>query len=322
MRIRFLWIIFTTLLILAVPVWFLLSEQLAGRSDRAETAALDEIGASTDSIRIGLIPERDIFQQRRRYQALAAYIADRLDRPVELVTNNTYQGVLGDFEASKIDGAFLGSLVAVLAMDRYDARVIAKPKLKNGVTTYRGVLVVRNESPIREVADLAGRSVAMVKATTAGDLFPIAEFSRLGLLGGVDAPAMIWVGTHDAAVRSVVDGHTDAGAVKDIRLDAFEIAHPEARLRRIAVGEAVPNNALLLRSGVADQLGTALSTILLAMDEDPEGRLALEQFGAVRFVPCDAGEYHAVYDMAESLGERWELLAVSGPPPTREDTRQ
>jgi phosphonate transport system substrate-binding protein len=312
---RIAWIILTgALVLLAIGAAVCLS-CLPGPSEPG--ADLPGPGQQTPALRIGLIPERDVFAQRARYRALADYLAARLERPVELVTNNTYEGVLDDFASGRVDAAFLGSLVAVLAMDRHDARVVLKPELPGGVTTYRGVILVRPDSAIERVDDLGGRSIAMVKATTAGDLFPVFELARCGLLSSPTPPDRVWVGTHDAVMKEVMAGRVDAGAAKDLRLEAYEAEHPDRRFRRLAVSDPVPNNALVLRRAVADELGPRLAEILRQMDGDPAGRQTLAEFGAVRFVPCVAEEYEAIYVMVEALGERWSALGVSGPAPTR-----
>jgi phosphonate transport system substrate-binding protein len=308
------WIILAAALVcltLAVIIW------LGGDTLSPGVDAAGGVDASTarEPLRIGLIPERDIFEQRRRYEALASYIASVLGRPVELVTNNTYEGVLDDFATGQVDAAFLGSFVAVLAMDRYDARVLVKPETPAGVTTYRSVLFTRADAPIGSIEELAGRSIAMVKATTAGDLFPIHVMVQGGLLDAAAGVDFRWVGTHDAAIQEVVEGRTDAGAAKDLRLIAYEQSHPVVRLRRLEVGPSVPNNALFAGALMPEELAEGLATMLTTMHDEPAGRTTLETFGAGRFVPCEANEYEAIYQMVEGLGDDWSKLGVSGPPP-------
>ncbi len=266
-------------------------------------------------LRIGLIPERDIFQQRKRYLALADYLSKRLGRPVELATLNTYEGVLLDFAEKKIDGAFLGSLVGVLAMDRMGAKVVVKPRYGDDVTTYHGVLVVRGDSPIRTLEQLRGKSIAMVKATTAGHIFPGCVFMRLGLYGAPDSPKTIWSGTHDEALMKVVEGHADAGAIKNLRLKELLQANPDWNIRILARGNDVPNNGLFLRRDVSQELATKLSDILLGMDTDPDGDKALTAMGIQSFVPCTPVEYISVYTMVRCIETSWNEIGVPGPAP-------
>jgi phosphonate transport system substrate-binding protein len=268
-------------------------------------------------VRIGLTPERDVFEQRRRYRTLADYLAVELNRPVELVTARSYMGILSDFEEGVVDAAFLGSLVTLLSVDRLGTQVVAKPQLAGGATTYRGVIFVTPDSPVQSIEDLAGRSIAMVRSTTGGNLFPICEMVRRGMFSSDHPPQIVWVGTHDDVIHEVMAGRADAGGMKDLRLDSYENAHPRLSMRRLAISEPVPENALVVRADLDIELAQRLEQTLMGMDQDPAGRQVLQQFGAQRFVSCSVDEYGAIYDMVEWLGTDWERVGVPGPPPRR-----
>ena len=266
-------------------------------------------------LRIGLVSERDIFAQRAHYRKLADYLADRLDRPVELVTLNSYQAIIGDFERARVDAAFLGSFVAVMSNDRLGIRPLVRPVEGQGPAEYRGAIIVPENSPIRTVADLAGRSIAMVRMTTAGHLFPVLLTVRHKLTGPGSLPRFVWVGTHDQVAAEVAAGHVDAGAIKDLRLDAWQREHPGVRFRRLASSPLVPENALWVRADLAGTVGPRVAAVLLKMDSDPAGRGVLEAFGAVRFAPCRCLDYKPVFEMVDQLGADWTRMEVPGPPP-------
>ncbi len=312
---RLFWVIMSIVLValtLALLAWLGSLQQPTAASEAERNGP-----GAAETLRLSLIPERDIFEQRRRYQRLAAYLGPRLGCDVQVVTQNTYEAALADLENGAADGAFLGSFVSVLAMDRCGAKVLVKPETSGGVTTYRGVLFVREGSPIRSVTDLAGKSIAMVRATTAGDLFPIAEMKGAGILDGDNQPTIRWVGTHDEAIHEVMEGRVDAGAAKDLRLDAYRREHPQAALVRLAESAAVPNNALLLTPTAAARWGEGLREVLLGMSHESEGQRVLAEFGADRFVPANAAEYESIHRMVEALGDDWQRLGVSGAAPRR-----
>lgn len=262
---------------------------------------------------LALIPERDIFAQRQRYQALAGEIARHMNRPVELVSLSTYQSVLLEMKEKRIDGAFVGSLLAVQAHDQLDARILAKPQSLAGGTTYTGVIIVAKNSPIQNVSELAGKSIAMVRTTTAGCLFPTYLFYQNKMLDDeTRKPQMRWVGTHDQVIREVLAGTVDAGAVKNLRLEAFLTDNPKAQIRQLAVSAEVPDNGLIVRGDIpADQV-QKLKATLLDMDKDVQGQQALAVFGIQRFLPCDIDEYHAVYEMIKAIGPHYQPLGVLG----------
>jgi phosphonate transport system substrate-binding protein len=288
----------------------------------APLAHFDQAAASTSTdpqpFRLALIPERDIFAQRRKHQALADYLARELHTPVQIVTLNTYEGVLLDFQQEKIDGAFLGSMVTVLAYDRLGAQVIAKPEYPGHISTYCGVIIVPVDSPIQSVDQLAGRSLAMVKTTTAGHIFPIDLLLANHLLDGPNPPQLRWVGTHDDVIRVVMQGQIEAGAVKNLRLNAFERSH-ENMIRRLAQSDEVPSNALVVRRDLPQDLTDRLRTILLEMENTDQGRAALADFGAERFLPCQIQQYQPIYDMADRLGPAWEKYELGSPAPASID---
>ena len=317
-KMKTVWIVLnTTLVVLLVGtlVW-VANGPFAGPPKREERPAPppEQPGAV---LRLGLTPDRDIFAHRNRYRQLVDYLSNRLNRPVKLVTLSTYELVLKDFAEKEIDGAFLGSLVAVLAMDRLDAKVIVKPERRDGSSSYHGVIFVRDDSPIRDLDDLAGGTIAMVRTTTAGHVFPACMMMRTGLWERSDQPRIIWMGTHDDVATSVMEGTADVGAVKDLRLDALLETHSEWNIRRLTTSKRMPNNALILRSDLAEDLGPKLSNALLAMDSDDQGRKALKAMDVVRFVPCRQVDYSSVYDMVECVLPAWKQIGIPGPVPRR-----
>ena len=298
-------------LVVALLVW-------ADRFDQNPRQDEDQAttSAPAPALRLGVVPERDIYAQRRRSQACAQNPRAQLGARLQLAALRLYPGVLDELAQKKIDGAFVGSLVAVLAVDRLGAQLIVKPQQPDGGWTYRGVVFVREDSPIRSVRDLSGRTIAMLRATTAGDLFPIYLLHGEGMLDGPEAPTMRWMGTHDQVIEQVIDGYADAGAVKDLRLASFESTHAHTPLRRLAESDPVPNNSLVLRGDLPPERVAQVRRLLLDMHTTEDGRATLASFGAARFLACELDEFHAIYRMVQALGPAWERLRVDGPAPT------
>lgn len=285
---------------------------------RASAATPASAPSTSNTIRIGLVPERDIFALRRRYLALGQYLSGKLGRPVEIATLNTYQAVLDDFSEKQIEAAVLGSFVAVLAHDRLDARILLKTETADGPSEYHGVIIVPAASKITEVDQLAGHSIALVPTTSGGQLFPMQLLAERKLLGKVTIEQ---VGTHDEAILGLMNGKFDAAGVKDLRLAALEKAHPELKVRVLATSKAFPNASLVVRADVADTLGPELVKVMLAMSDDSEGRKTLDALGARRYLPCDIGQFNEVYQLIERIDANWKELGISGEPPRRPASR-
>lgn len=283
------------------------------------TGNLSRAAASVEvrPLRIGVIPERNIFEQRARFRILADYLSRELQQPVELVTASSYENVIQDFADQQVDVAFLGSLVTVLTVDRVNAHLIAKTELLGGISTYRGVLFVPSDSKIKSFDDLSGKSIALVRTTTAANLFPMYEIIRRGLLKSPNPPKIIWVGTHDDVFTEVAERRADAGAIKDLRLDQLESSESSQQFVRLATSPAVPESALVIRDKLNPQIAASVKRAILTMDSTSAGRDALKSFGAERFVPCQIEEYKAIFDMVDVVRDQWSQTGISVPPPAR-----
>jgi len=302
---------------------------LSALPDRQPAAVLASNGLPAVTFRLGLVPDRNISEQRQAFRALAAYLEThvRLNRRmstegaapalhVELVTSTNYASILKDFHDGDVDGAFLGSLVALLAVDRCGAQVVAKSENQAGLDTYAGVLFVSENSPITSLAGLRGKKLAGVRTTMAGSIYPLFAFDR----AGVDAaalPELVWCGTHDDVIDEVIAGHVDAGAVKDVRLNAYEREHAGVKFRRLGSGPRAPDNALVVGSNTPADLRDALLAALLAMRQDSQAEPVLEKLGLNGFAACELSEYAGLYDMIESLGPRWAATGIDGRAPHR-----
>lgn len=266
-------------------------------------------------IRIGLVPERNIFALRKHYRALADYLQGRLGRPVELVVTSSYSGILDDFQEHQVDVAFLGSLVTVLAVDRMGAKVMLRTELPGGVSTYHGVLCVPEDSPIRDVAGLAGKRLAVVRTTTGGNLYPLYALAENGILTGEKRPKLVWMGTHDDAITAMMQGEADAAGVKDLRLQALLLANPQWKVRVLGTSGSVPENTLVVRGDLADTTGKEVAAALLGMEANPEGQAILKEYGAQRFLPCGIEDFGTVFQIVQRLGPAWSQLELEGPAP-------
>jgi phosphonate transport system substrate-binding protein len=83
----------------------------------------------------------------------------------------------------------------------------------DGYESYRVVVIVRADSPFRQLSDLKGKRVAHTSATSnSGNLAPRAFFPEFGLVPDQDYQ-VIYSGGHDRSVMGVNSGDYDAAPV-------------------------------------------------------------------------------------------------------------
>jgi phosphonate transport system substrate-binding protein len=267
------------------------------------TAATPAEGATPPApLRIGLIPEMNIFRQKARFKPLGEYLGRKLGLPVEFTILPRYGNILDTFEAQGLDGAFFGSFTGALAIERLRAVPLARPVNLDGTSTYHGYVFVRKDSGLRNVADLRGKRMAFVdRATTAGYLFPRAWLRQ----HGVSTPERFFsetyfTGSHDAAVAAVLERKADVGAAKHSVFDQLRRENPIVARDLVVLADSptVPSNGLCVRPTLAPELQDALRRALLELGRDPAGAPVLAQLGALRFVETSARDYAPVFDMA------------------------
>lgn len=255
---------------------------------------------------LGLIPEMNIFKQKKRFKPLGDYLAKKTGMPVEFTILSRYGNIIESFRTERMDGAFFGSFTGALAIRKLSVIPLARPVNLDGSSTYQGYLFVRKDSGVKTISDMKGKRMAYVeKATTAGYLFPLAWFREHGVtnLDGYFSET-IFTGSHDAAINAVLDHRADIGAAKHSMWNRVKLDNPrvDRELVILAQSPAVPSNGLCVRKDLPSALVAKLRDALLNLDREAEGKKVLEQFGALKFIETTAGDYQPVFDMAREAG--------------------
>jgi len=258
------------------------------------------------TLRIGLIPEQNIFNQLERYQPLAGYLSRKVGAKIELKILPRYGNIIDNFQSENLDGAFFGSFTYALAHAKLGVSAVARPLALDNTSTYYGVIFVRRDSGIRTIKEMKGKRFAFVdKATTAGYLLPLEFFFE----GGVKDyrkyfKETYFTGTHEDAIYDVLNKRADVGAAKNTMY--YRLASQDPRVRRelqiLTRSPDVPENGLALRRDLDDSLRKRFKEALLGMHDDPMGKEILQQFGAIRFIETTEEDYRTVYEYAQHIG--------------------
>jgi len=259
-----------------------------------------------ETIYLGLIPERQVFKQVERYRPLAKYLSRKCNVRVETKVLPEYGNVIDNFVSLGLDGAFFGSFTYVLGRQMLGLEPLARPEAPDGSSTYSGLIFARRERGIRTAADMKGRVFVFVdRATTAGYLFPLVYFRKHGIADySRYFSETYFAGTHEDAVYDVLRGKADMGAAKNTVFARLAAADRSVANELVILAESppVPENALAVRKDLDGAVKKCLKETLLAMNEDPDGKMVLESFGAWRFIETTERHYAHVYALAAEAG--------------------
>ena len=259
-----------------------------------------------EELTIGLIPEQNVFLQKKRYQPVAAYIRERTGVKIRFTILSRYGDIIDSFTTEKMDGAFWGSFTAALAIQKLGIEPIARPLWRDGTSSYHGHVFVRKDGGIRNVADMKGKTIAFVeRATLAGYVFPMAYLREHGV-SDIDSyfKEHYFAGSHDGPIYAVLQKEADIGCAKSTIFDLVAARNPRVRSELLILAEspAVPSNALGVRSDLDPAIIEKLRKTLLTMDGDSAGKNALAEFGATAFISTTKEDYSVVTEIAEKAG--------------------
>jgi len=257
------------------------------------------------ALRIGLIPEHNLFGQMERYSKVANHILATSGIPIELKIFPRFEWVVDRFASEHLDGAFFNNFTYAEARLKHGVEPLVREVLLDNTSMYQALIVTRRDSGIRNVRGIWGKRFAFVdSASLDGHLFPL-EYLRKG---GISDPAKYlketyFAGSHTDVLQDVLKGKADVGATKSSILRSVAEKDPSVlqKIRVIGRSENFPGRALSLRKGIDPSVRERLKAAFLSMHLDPEGKKVLEEFGALRFEETSPDEYERMTRYLESL---------------------
>ena len=173
----------------------------------------------------------------------------------------TYDECLDKFVAGDIDLVRFGPASYVLAKGRNPHVQLLAAEQEDGKKRCHGIIVVRKDSPIRELKDLKGRKFAFGdENSTIGRYLSQAELVKAGIYAD-DLGGYGYLERHDKVFKQVEIGDFDAGAVHEA---TFEDLNLKGQLREL-VRFRNAGKPWVARAGLDKSTVTALRRALLSM---------------------------------------------------------
>ena len=146
----------------------------------------------------------------KRLTPLTEYLSYALHRPVILKLAPNMGSAINDVATDKVDFAYLTPVAYLKSHQQGNTRIAVKT-LTNKKPYFQLMIVVRNDSPIKQIQDLKGKTFAfgdkkalLQRAVVVGSGIRLKDFSKYEFLGH-----------YDNIVRGVLNKDYDAGILKD-----------------------------------------------------------------------------------------------------------
>lgn len=204
----------------------------------------------------------------KRLTPLTKYLSKELGLPVILVLSPSMPAAIENVGKGEVELAYLTPVAYLRAHEKGNAQLIVKT-VTNKKSSFKLMIVVREDSPIKNVSDLEGKRFAfgdkaalLQRAVVVGSNMPLEKFGKYDFLGH-----------YDNIVRSVLHGDYDAGILKDTMAYRWE----GKGIRILYSSPDLPPYNIAASKNVDENLLNKLKKIFLGLDaSNPEHRKVIK----------------------------------------------
>ncbi len=245
---------------------------LAGWAGSAAAAPKGkELGSRKNPVKLSMVPSAESSKILTNMAPIAKCLEKESGYYFDISVPNNYIVVVEGLGSEKVDFAFINTFGYLLANERFGAVALLKAK-RHGHTTYKGQIIVRSDSGIKSLKDLAGKKIAFTDpASTSGHILA----KKLLQDQKVKPAEEVFGGKHDVVVSMVYQGQVDAGAtyhspkdpngqIMDARIRVkTQFPDVEEKVKILTLTEPIPNDPIVARRGLSSEMQNAVKGAFL-----------------------------------------------------------
>lgn len=230
-------------------------------------------------VRVGVISRYAPTLTYERYQPVMDFLGAKGSYRYELKLSTTYEDAAEQLRRGDVVASFFGTWIYARLGPRLGLAPVLAPRNEEGGTTFRAALIVAPGSPLSSIADLAGRRVALPSRSSYAGNWLAAEALPAAGLSLADLDSVHHFDYHQTVVHRVLDGHFDAGVVRETVAQEFA----GQGIRILARSGPFPGPPLVVRAGHTHPAISEMRRLLLALDPEKAADAALTRGWAREF---------------------------------------
>jgi phosphonate transport system substrate-binding protein len=240
----------------------------------------EALGTEKNPLIWSFVPSGETERVATGAEEVAALIEDETGLIIETNVATEYAGVIEAMCSDPVE-AHMGSLATfayVLAAKKGCAEA-ALVSVRYGSPVYNGQIIVRADSGITDLSQLAGKTFCRPDPlSTSGWIIPSLDLAAAGVDPDTGLAQVVDAGSHDAVVAAVYNGDCDAGATYVDARTTVEEDYPDV-MEAVAIIQTsvdIPNDGLQFAPSVDPEIRTQIVDALLAIAATEEGQEALD----------------------------------------------
>jgi phosphonate transport system substrate-binding protein len=269
-------------------------------STLALVTALSTGAARAQELRLGVLPRLSATELTAMFQPLAERLGRATGQKVTLVIAKDFDAFERQVRSGELDLAFSNPLVYAQLKRTTDLAPLGLAAEKKGGTKFRGVLVVRKDSGISDVAALRGKKLIFVDEDSLGGYIAQALLLRKqGLDVQRDFVRLPFAKKHDNVTMAVFSKAADAGGIREDDLEKMKDRIDLSQLKVLAYTDYFPNWPIFASPRVPPATRDAIRKALLELRP---GDPALDSAKLTAFAPVADKDYDGLREAAKVVG--------------------
>lgn len=256
--------------------------------------------ARAQELRLGVLPRLSATELTKMFTPLAERLSRETGRKVRLVIAKDFETFQKQVRDGELELAFSNPLVYVQLARETDLVPLGLAAEQKGGTRFRGVIVVRKDSGLSDLAALRGKRLIFVDEDSLGGFISQALlFKKLGFDIRRDFNLLPFAKKHDNVTMAVFSRAADGGGIREDDLEKMAGKVDLSQLKVLAYTDYFPNWPLFAAARVDAATRDALRKALLAL---PAGDPALEAAKLKVFAPVADKDYDGLREAARAVG--------------------
>lgn len=240
---------------------------------------------NADSLTFGIVPQQSATTLAKRWTPIFQYLSEKTGEDIRFSTAKDIPTFEKRLVAGEYDIAYMNPYHYTVFNQVPGYQAIAKQSDKE----IKGIVVVRKDSPFKNLADLKGKKLAFpAPAAFAASVIPRSTMEQQGI-----HITPQYVSSHESVYLGVARGFFAAGGGV---MRTFNTAPPEVRdqLRVLWTTPGYTPHAIAVHPRVSSETLVKLKQALLGMGDDPEGTALLKTINFTGIVLAENADWDDV----------------------------
>lgn len=275
-----------------------------------------DLGSEKNPVKLFFVPSVDAKVIDSNSKIMKTWLEKNTPYKYEVIVPQSFIAVVEAFGSKRADIAVMNTYGYLLANQKYGAEA-RLTVIRHGKPTYQSQIIAK-KGKFKDLKDLAGAKFAFVDpASLSGYILPLKFLTDQGVKIGESVFAM----KHDNVVSMIYQGQVDAGAtfysppdekegIQDARrLVRAQYPDVEEKIEILKLTHEIPNDPVVFRKDMSDEIKKAITEAFIAMTKDVEGKAAFKNIYEVTEIQrATDKDYDPIREMMKAADADAEAL--------------